>query len=315
LGHIRLVVIAASVTILAAILWTDILLTRRALRPIDAIVERARRLSESTLAERLPHPDEPGELARLVETLNAMLMRLHDSFEAQRRFTSDAAHELRSPLTRLRTEIEVAMRRPREADEYRNLMSNTLEEIQRLGELTENLLALARLDAGEGRDVPAVATTLDSVVDATVVRFNAVADARGVRLAVATSSAIMVRAMPAVVDVVLANVVDNAVKFSEPGGVVRVQTAVAASHAVITVVDAGPGIPSEELPRVFERFFRGRAPRARGAPGVGLGLAIVKTLVERQHGCVEIDSKPHGGTTVTIRLPLARAMTAAEESA
>lgn len=306
LYRIRLLIIGASVAILAAIVATDILLTRRVLRPIDAIVRQARRLSESNLAERLPQPAESGELSRLVETLNEMLLRLHESFEAQRRFTADAAHELRSPLTRLRTEMEVALRRPRNVDEYRAIVATALEEIQRLGGLTENLLMLARLDAGEGRQAAAGEAHLADVVDGILMRFEPLATAREIELRVdRTGSDATVSVQPGIVDVVVGNIVDNAVKFSPRGGTVTLNVVATPSHGVITVADTGLGIPAEEQPHVFERFFRGRGPRTTGAFGVGLGLAIACTLVERQNGSIHVDSKSGYGTTVTIRLPLA----------
>ena len=155
------------------------------MRPIDAIVRQARRLNDASLAEPLPHPGEPGELARLVETLNAMLARIHDSVEAQRRFTADAAHELRSPLTRLRTEIEVTLRRPRDAAEYRATLATTLEEIERLGAVAESLLILARLDAGEGRAAVTGTHRLSTIVQAIVGRFEPLATSRGLALRIA----------------------------------------------------------------------------------------------------------------------------------
>jgi two-component system, OmpR family, sensor kinase len=304
LHRVRLLVIGSSVAVLIAIVLTDVLLTRRVLRPIEAIVGRARTLTERTLSERLPHPGEPGELAQLVETLNEMLGRLQDGFEAQRRFTADAAHELRSPLTRLRTEIEVSMRRPRDLEEYRTILANTLEEIQRLGGLTENLLTLARLDAGEGREVTSAPTLLASVVESVIIRFETMATARQIAMRLHPRAAdVTVTVQPSIVDLIVANVVDNAVKFTAPGGNVELNVLATAGDGVVTVTDTGPGIPEDELPHVFDRFSRGRAPRTSGTSGVGLGLAIVHTLVERQHGRIEIESKPGQGTTVTIRLP------------
>jgi len=311
LDRIRVLLIAAAVAILVVIVATDLVLTRQVLQPIDAIVRQARRLSDANLAEPLPHPGEPGEVARLVETLNAMLGRMRDSLDAQRRFTADAAHELRSPLTRLRTEIEVAMRRPRDIEEYRGLLATTLEEIERLSALSDNLLTLARLDAGEGHRGPAHASRLGAVVEGVVARFEAIATARGVTLRVApygTDAAVDV--LPAILDVVVGNVVDNAVKFAKSGGTVELTISVSSTQAVVAVADTGSGIPVDELPHVFERFFRGKGPRAMGTSGVGLGLAIAKTLVGRQHGAMEIDSTPGAGTTVTIRLPLASDPTA-----
>ncbi len=280
LDRIRLSLVAAAIVILVAIVATDFVLTRQVLRPINAIVRQAGRLSNASLAESLPHPGEPGEVARLVETLNAMLARIRDNLEAQRRFTADAAHELRSPLTRLRTEIEVAMRRPRDVEEYRSILAATLEEIERLGGLTENLLTLARLDAGEGHQPGLVATRLGPIVEALVRRFEAMATARAITLRAAPHTAdAPVTVLPAILDMVIGNIVDNALKFSSPGGIVEVNISVTAAEVFVTVSDSGLGIPDDELPRVFERFFRGKGPRAVGAPGVGLGLAIARTLV------------------------------------
>ncbi len=307
LARLRWVLVGMCAGVLAAMLGTDLLLARRGLRPIDAIVRQARRIRDSNLAERLPHPEVPGELARLVDTLNEMLARLHDSFQAQRRFTADAAHELRSPLTRLRTEIEVALRRPRVAEEYRRVLETGLDELERLARLTHDLLTLARLDAGEGHEVPLVPAPLAPLLAAVRERFLRAAEARGVEIVLAPLPPIVVRALPAVVEIVLANVLDNAVKFSPPGGLVTVGATESGDDAVVTIADRGPGIPAEELPRVFERFFRGRAPRATTVSGVGLGLAIARTLAERQHGSIAIASEPGHGTTVTVRFPLASA--------
>ena len=305
LARIRWLLVAAALAILAAIVATDFVLTRQVLRPIDAIVQRARRLTAASLTEPLPHPGESGEVARLVETLNAMLGRIRDSVEIQRRFTADAAHELRSPLTRLRTEIEVTMRRPRALEEYRATLATALEEIERLGALVESLLTLARLDAGEGRPGVAHRTRPASIIEAVVGRVTPIAERRGVLLRIAPHvTDVVVDVAPGILDVAIGNAVDNAVKFSSAGGTVELNTGVTGSELFVTVADTGPGIPADELPHVFERFFRGKSARAMGASGVGLGLAIAQTLVQRQGGTVDIDSKPGSGTTVTIRLPL-----------
>src|SRR5262249_39349330 len=141
---------------------------------------------------------------------------------------------------------------------------------------------------------------------AIVARFEPIARAHGIALRIAPDATdARVAVAPGIVDVVIGNVLDNAMKFSTSRGTIDVNIAHAPSEVCVTVADTGPGIPSDELPRVFERFFRGKSPRAMGAWGLGLGLAIAHTLVERQHGAIDIDSKPGSGTTVTIRLPVA----------
>jgi len=141
-----------SLAVLGAVTATGAWLARRALRPIDHVVSQARRICESSLAERLPHPGRPDEIGRLVDTLNEMLERIERGVEVQRRFTAGASHELTSPLSRLRAELEVTLRRPRQAGEYEEALRSCLEEVERLSSLTEELLGLARLDADEGRE-------------------------------------------------------------------------------------------------------------------------------------------------------------------
>jgi two-component system, OmpR family, sensor kinase len=148
----RLLFLAMAAAILAAVGLTGVLLARAILRPIDQIVRRAHVIGTAGLVERLPHPKTRDEMARLVETLNEMLGRLEQSFEAQRRFTADASHELRSPLSRLRAELEVTLRRPREQTEYVEALKSCLGEVERLSRLTGDLLTLTRLDAGEPRE-------------------------------------------------------------------------------------------------------------------------------------------------------------------
>jgi len=306
LGRIRWLLATVAVVVLIAIVGLDLVLTRRVLRPIDAIVRKARRLNDASVAEPLPHPGEPGELARLVETLNAMLARIRDSVDAQRRFTADAAHELRSPLTRLRTELEVTLRRPRDAAEYRATLASALEEIERLGAVAESLLVLARLDAGEGSATATEPQPLATIVERIIARFEPLAASRGIALRLAPHATdALIDVAPGIVDVVVGNVVDNAVKFSPPDATIDVNITRTPSEVYVSVSDTGPGIPDDERPRVFERFFRGKSPRAMGTPGVGLGLAIARMLMQRQRGAIDIDSKPGSGTTVTIRLPVA----------
>ena len=155
LGSARRLFAGMAVAILAGVALTGVFLTRNALRPIDRIVARARQIGESSLGERLPRTSQQDEIGRLVDTLNDMLARIEEGFETQRRFTADAAHELQSPLSRLRTELEVTLRRPRDAGEYQETLRSCLEKVERLSILTKELLTLARLDAEQGRAGPA----------------------------------------------------------------------------------------------------------------------------------------------------------------
>jgi two-component system, OmpR family, sensor kinase len=302
----RWLFLIVATAILTAIVVTGGLLARRALLPIDRVVTRARRIGESSLAERLPHPGTGDEIARLVETLNDMLARIERSFELQRRFTADASHELMSPLSRLRAELEVTLRRPRDPREYEETLRSCLEEVERLSGLTEELLGLARLDAGEGTDVATTTLPLAPIVEEAVQRFVNQASRRGVTLIAEPSPPLTVKAAPGAASLAVANIVDNAVKFSSPGGHVTVKAFAEGDEGVVAVTDGGPGVPQDEIPLLFERFYRGSAARVSEAPGIGLGLAISRMLIERQGGRISVDSMPGKGATFTIRLPIGR---------
>jgi two-component system, OmpR family, sensor kinase len=299
-----LLFLVVSAGILGAVVLTGAMLARTVLRPVDQIVLRARMIGESALAERLPHPGTQDEMGRLVETLNDMLTRIERSFEAQRRFTADASHELRSPLSRLRAELEVTLRRPRERERYEAALRSCLSEVERLSHLTGDLLMLARLDAGGPPEAP-LPVDLISILQEAVKRLNRDARRRNVALVLDMPQEVTVNVASAALSHVVANVLDNAVKFSPLGSEVRVGVAIDDGTAVVVVSDAGPGILAEEIPRVFERFYRGSAARRMEVPGVGLGLAICRALVEGQGGKISVDSGPGGGATFRIRLPLA----------
>ena len=187
----RWLFLSMSLAILAGIGLTSALLARQALRPIDRVVTRARRIGEANLADRLPHPGTHDEIGRLVETLNDMLRRLERSFEVQRQFTADASHELRSPLSRLRAELEVALRRPRAASDYEETLRSCLDEVERVQGLTEELLELARIDARQEPE-PAEPISVGDIVDAAVAAIRPKAEHRGVVLVVEPSPDLLV---------------------------------------------------------------------------------------------------------------------------
>ncbi len=300
----RWLFLGIAAAILAAVAATGALLARRALVPIDHIVTQALRIGEASLAERLPHPGMSDEIGRLVDTLNDMLERIQKSFEVQRHFTADASHELMSPLSRLRAELEVTLRRPRDIAEYEESLRSCLEEVERLSWLTEELLSLARLDSGEGRETATEPALLAPIVEKAMQRLEDEARRSHVTMVLEPSSSVSVTASPTVVSVAVSNVLHNAVKFCGIGGRVSVNVDVDGQDAVVEVSDTGPGVLPEEIPLIFERFHRGSGPRAAGAPGVGLGLAICRALVERQGGRISVTSTPGRGATFALRLPV-----------
>jgi two-component system, OmpR family, sensor kinase len=305
LREARLLFLGMALAILAAVVATGALLAQKILRPIDRIVTRARLIGESRLAERLPHPGGRDEIGRLVETLNEMLARLERSFEAQRRFTSDASHELRSPLSRLRAELEVTLRRRRESSEYEEALRSSLDEVERLSRLTEDLLMLARLDADGTVEMPTEPVPLLPILEEALQRVGAIARSRDVTVLLEPGPAVSVRVSAGATSLVVSNVLDNAVKFSPPGSRVTVGVAADREAAVVAVTDNGPGISEDEIPQIFERFYRGQASRSAGAPGVGLGLAICRSVLAGWGGAITVTSDGGLGATVSVRLPLA----------
>jgi two-component system, OmpR family, sensor kinase len=300
----RWLFLSMSVVILAVIGLTGALLARRALRPIDQMVSRARRIGEANLADRLPHPGTADEIGRLVETLNEMLGRLERSFEVRRMFSADASHELRSPVSRLRAELEVALRRPRQAAEYEETLRSCLDEVERVQGMIEELLELAHLETPEDAERPEPVAVTD-LVAAALFAVQPRAESQGVVIVADALPDVLVNAAPVAAKVALTNILDNAVKFSPPGGRVLVVVTAADDEAVIAVSDAGPGVSPEEAERLFEPFYRGKASHATGAAGVGLGLAISRVLVQRQGGRISLNGSGAVGTTFSVHLPRA----------
>jgi len=301
----RRLFLAMSAAILGAVVLTGAMLTRAVLLTIDRIVSRVRVIGASALTERLPHPGSQDEMARLVETLNEMLGRIERVFEAQRRFTADASHELRSPLSRLRAELEVTLRRPCDRPEYEKALRSCLHEVEWLSGLTNELLTLARLDAGESPASQPQSVRLTPILEQAVSRLAPEASRRDIAVLVDAPADLTIKVAPSAAALVVGNVLNNAVKFSPHGSQIRVQVTPEMGTAVVAISDSGPGIPANELPHLFERFYRGSTARGSDVPGVGLGLAICRVLLEGQGGSIGVASPQAGGAVVSIRLPLA----------
>ncbi|GJI95011.1 hypothetical protein RugamoR57_17290 [Duganella caerulea] len=314
LDDVRHVVASASVMFLAlalallvALTVASASITRWVFRSIDDIVGQAQRIGEGNLDQRLIHPGTRDEIGHLVDTLNDMLDRIDQSFQIQRRFTSDASHELRSPLSRLRAEIEITLRRPRDAAEYVDTLRSCMEEVERLTLLVEELLALARYDAGQGRDASA-STSIGEIAAAAIGRAQATAQQRQVRLTLQAADAPVLAAIgEGAATLIVVNLLENAVKFTPAGGTVEVRIWRDGDQACLCVSDSGPGIGIDELPHLFERFYRGASARSGAAAGVGLGLSLTQTIVQGHGGRIEAANLPAGGAAFTVHLPSAGA--------
>jgi heavy metal sensor kinase len=308
LARRRLLIILGIAIPLALLLgsYGGLLLANQALRPVDRITRAAEQISTGDLTERVPTPAKMDEIGRLAVTFNQMISRLQAAFERQRQFTSDASHELRTPLAVMRGDIEIALRRERAPEEYKRVLTSNLEEIVRLSRLVEDLLMLARADSGrlELRREP---FDLNKLCRQMIEYISPLAQQKGQDLtykAPGTGEINLNGDMQRIKQLLL-NLLDNAIKYTDYGGVVTLGLKIENKDAVITVADTGRGIPPEDLPFIFERFFRkSKSTSDRSATGFGLGLSIVKWIVDSHGGKIEAKSEVGKGTTFIVRFPL-----------
>ncbi len=276
-------------------------LARRALHPVDRMIETARDIEESDLAKRVDVATD-DELGRLARTLNAMLERLEGAFRRQRQFTDDASHELRSPLSVIEAEATLALRRERTADDYRDALATIADEAAGMNRLIDQLLTLARADAGEDRAVREP-VDLSEVARETIEAIRPVADERGVGMHVEDCAPVSVIGDSVRLKRLAVNLIDNAIRYTPSGGSVTASVVTEGETVLLTVADTGIGIAPEHLPHVFERFYRADAARQRGQ-GSGLGLSICRQIVEEHGGTIDVESAEGEGTRFLVRLPV-----------
>ncbi len=275
-------------------------LSSRALRPVDAITTVAGAITLRNLSQRIPLPNTGDELQRMSETWNHTLARLEDSVKRIRQFTSDASHELRTPLALIRATAELALRKERNAEEYRASLRQIEEEAGRMTELTESLLTLARADAGS-LGFALKPTDLAEVAHSVAAQHAPLAEQRGIALRNGGGGPIQANVDPSGIRRLLLILVDNALRHTPPGGTVTVAASHNADTVTLTVEDTGEGIPADALPHIFERFYRADAARSSGS-GYGLGLAIAQAIAHAHGTSLDVQSSPASGTRFSLRL-------------
>jgi heavy metal sensor kinase len=279
-------------------------MSRRALAPVDEITATARSIGERSLSRRLPVPATSDELERLSKTLNQMLERIESAFQRNTQFTADASHELRTPISLMRTTAEIALRKQRSEPEYRQALQEVLDESERTTALIENLLTLARADAGKARIERAP-------VDVAALLLEVGEQAR--KLASEKGIAFTLQAFPpgpqlladaGALRRLLLILLDNAVKYTPPGGTVAVSAACAGPRLLIEMRDTGIGIGPEDLLHIFERFYRADKSRNRDSGGAGLGLSLARWIAEVHQGKISVESAIDRGSIFRVDLPL-----------
>ncbi len=278
-------------------------LAGRVLSPIGTMADKARKITAESLGERLPVENPEDEFGRLATVFNDTLSRLNDSFARLRRFTADASHELRTPLTAMRSVGEVALQRSLDRAAYRDVIGSMLEEVDRLTRLVESLLTLTRAESGRTqltRKVVDLGGLASTVADS----LRVLAEEKAQSLSVDAGAHVEATCDPAVLRQGLINLLDNAIKYTPDKGAIRVRVAkTALGEPAIEVKDTGPGIPAVHRERIFDRFYRVDAGRARDAGGLGLGLAITRWAVEAHGGRIELESEEGKGSLFRIVLP------------
>jgi heavy metal sensor kinase len=278
------------------------MLARRALRPVDRMTESARRISAEHLTKRVDETGVGDELDRLAQTLNAMLGRLDAAFREMRQFTADASHELQTPLTILKGEMEVALRSPRSPEEYQRILKSALEEIDRIARLVEGLLLLARADAGVLR-MDRRTVDLAQLIEEVYGQARILAEAHSLHFRLGPVEPLSVQGDYAHLRRLLLNLVDNAVKYTPPDGRVTISLKSSGGWASIRVEDTGMGISPEDQSRIFQRFYRSAEARSRGEGGAGLGLCIAQSIAEAHGGRIEVESAAGRESSFTLLLP------------
>jgi len=288
-------------------------LATHALRPIGAIATAAARIAEGNLSERIPPTSVGSELGQLAEVLNSTFARLDAVFAQQAQFTSDAAHELRTPVTVLLTETQATLARERSPEEYRQALEICQRTAQRMRRLIESLLELARLDSGEA-EISSAPCDLSSLCRECIELLQPLARSCQVTVS-STFASTLVRGDADRLTQVVMNLLTNAIEHNVAGGQVQITTSAEGSEVILTVTDDGPGIEPVHLPHIFERFYRGDASRSRRTGSTGLGLAIASAIVEAHGGSIVASSEVDKGTTVTVRLARAESVSILMETA
>ena len=308
----RLILIVVLCAALVASSLAAYLIAHRGIRPIVDVTATVRRIRSTTLHERIETGRFPYELSSLVDTFNEMLDRLKESFERLSRFSADIAHELRTPVNNLRGEAEVTLNKPRTASEYHESLASCLEESIRLSRIIDSLLLMARADSPESelqRETVDLSTELRQLHDF----YEAIVAEANIAFIVEAVPDLRLSANRPLLQRAIGNLVENALAFTPSGGTIAVSVTRQKGRLQIEVADTGCGIPKENLPYVFGRFYRVEHDRSSVSGGSGLGLAIVRSITELHGGKVSIDSTPGRGTTVTMSLPLTYSGASASE--
>jgi heavy metal sensor kinase len=297
-----LFIIMVPVSLLISVLG-GFFLAKASLQPVDVITQTARAITAANLDQRIPHKGVNDELGRLTSTFNDMIERLQHSFDQIQQFSIDASHELRTPLTIMRGEIEMALRTQQTSDDYRIVLSSTLDEIMRMSSIIDNLLTLAKADGGHCT-LNMEELSLSAIVKELYEDSAMLAEPKNICVILQRLDEITMLGDDVRLHQMLLNLISNAIKYTPEEGEVRLSLRQDDGFAVIQISDTGIGIPSEDIVKIFDRFYRVDKGRSREMGGTGLGLSIAKWAAEAHGGEILVDSELDKGSTFTVMLPI-----------
>lgn len=281
-------------------------LAGRAIRPLNLVAATAQEITGSNLSLSIPRRGASDELDNLIDSFNRMTARLSHSFDQIRQFSTDVSHELRTPLTAIRGQLEVALFTAEKPDQFRDAMVNALEDVEKLSSIVRALLLLSQAESGQ-LVLQKAPLDLGEVAADVVDQFQIPADEKNVNLTATLEPGWVANADRTQVERMLSNLLSNALKYTPKGGRVHVQIGrdEAEGWIRLQVEDTGVGIPAENLPHIFDRFYRVRNPQTNIIQGLGLGLSFVSWIVSAHDGTIQVESKPGEGSRFIIRLPAA----------
>ncbi|WP_372639199.1 sensor histidine kinase [Fodinibius sp.] len=279
-------------------------LSRRALSPVSSIIDAAKSITATDMDKRIPvNYQVRDELTDLAETFNMMLNRLQKGFEREKRFTSDAAHELMTPLSSMRSDAEIMLRKPRSKEEYQETIQRMLTETRRMSEMVHLLLQLSRVESVHRLEAERI--NISQITEAVTAGYQQKARAKDIAMKVDITPELQIRAHGAYIEEVINNLLENALKYTPEGGRVDLQVQRSSGKAVIHLSDTGIGFDQETKRHLFERFYRADQREVQQCPGSGLGLPLVKAIVELYEGKIRAYSDGQGeGSTFVVELPL-----------
>jgi two-component system, OmpR family, sensor kinase len=305
-----ILIIAVPLALMIASLGGQFL-ANKALRPVDHITQTARVITSQNLNQRIRPLKVKDELSRLIDTFNDMISRLDQSFRQIKQFTADASHELKTPLTILKGEVEVTLRKERAPADYEQTLKSNLEEINRMSQIVEDLLLLSKADIGEVRLNPED-ILVSEVLNEVVIQMKILAHSKKIEIDTFQDDDIYISGDLLRVRELFLNLIENGIKYSEEGGAIRVTLRKVSqpngeaerAFAEIVVSDNGMGIAREDQERIFDRFYRVDKARSRDQGGSGLGLSICKWIAEAHQGEIKVESEVGKGSSFIVRLPL-----------